>query len=151
MRLHLPELFVVALIGCAAAPAATPMPPSSSTEAASPSFAGSYALSTSKGIVKECGGQSLVLAARHLRVSGEKAFADVVDRTYSARFEGNTMIADGDFDVGGICPGTKVYEKWTLARETSGALRGELESHWSLPPDCQRACEVRFPITATPE
>jgi hypothetical protein len=147
--MRLAQLLVVTLIGCATAPATKSVPVASSAE--TPSFAGSYTLSTAEGFVKECGGQSLHLAAKHLRVSGEKAFADVVDRTYSARFEGDTMTADGDFDVEGICPGTKVYEKWTLTREASGALRGELESHWSIPPDCQRACEVRFPITATPD
>jgi hypothetical protein len=125
-------------------PAATPAP-------RAPTFGGTYALSSSSGVAKECGGQ-LMLAAKHIEVNqGTGAvYADVVNRTYKARFDGATMIADGTFDVAGTCPGTKVYEKWTLTRDETGTLRGELESHWQLPPYCQRACEVRFPITATP-
>ena len=149
-------LFFALCLGCANSPPPEPATPSALNEPSPAprvvSFGGRYALSSASGVAPECGGK-LYLAAKHIEVNQESAsvFADVVNRTYSARFEGETMIADGNFEVEGTCPGTKIYEKWTLTRDTTGALRGELESHWQLPPYCQRACEVKFPITATPD
>lgn len=154
MRIALVALSLAA--GCATSPPPNVAPPSeaeSSTTAPRPAtFGGSYVLSSSSGTDKACGGQ-LVLAAKHILVDqdAKTVYADVVNRTYDARFESSTLIAEGRFDVAGTCPGTKIYEKWTLSRDPAGRLVGELESHWSLPPYCQRACEVRFPIVATAE
>lgn len=144
-------LFVALLLGCARAPLA-PMappsePPSAEASTAAGSTSGTYRLEASSA-PSECGGK-LVLAAKHIKVdtSAGVVSADVVDRTY-AIVKTEPMVAEGNFEVDGACPGTKVFERWTLSPEPSGNLGGTLESRWTLPPDCQRPCLVKFPITA---
>ena len=150
-------LFATALVvSCARRPAPEPIDPTAESALETPassdplgSFAGHYALQPSSA-PNECG-DKVYLAAKHIDVTPPSVHADVVDRTYSARIEGTALVADGKFAVSGICPGTTVYEKWTLEHGAAGTLVGNLESHWSFPPDCQRACIVTFPITATPQ
>ena len=94
---------------------------------------------------------ALEILARYVDDIPRESLKEIVDRTYTARIEGTTLVADGKFAASGVCPGTKVYEKWTLQPGAAGTLVGNLESHWSFPPDCQRACIVTFPITASPQ
>lgn len=145
---------VMLLVACAHEPAAPPpiAPPAvAEAESKDPltAYAGRYALGSSSA-PSECGGK-IYLAAKHLEIRPPTVYADVVDRTYVARHEDGSLVAEGRFDVAGICPGTQVFERWNLTRDGSGQLAGTLESHWSLPPDCQRACVVRFPIAAVPQ
>ena len=142
-------MLLVLLSGCARAPLSPVAPPPEPIEASAPvvSASGTYRLEASSA-PSACGGK-LVLAAKHLKVdtTAGVVFADVVDRTYSI-VKTEPMVAEGTFEVDGACPGTKVFERWTLSLEANGNLAGTLQSRWTLPPDCQRPCLVEFPITA---
>ncbi len=148
-----PWMLVALLVGCAPAPLPPPAPvpgpvgEPAAESAPAVSASGTYRLEASSA-PSECGGK-LVLAARHIKVDAGAGLvsADVVDRTYSI-VKSDPMVAEGNFEVDGACPGTKVFERWTLAREANGNLAGTLESRWNLPPECQRPCLVKFPITA---
>jgi hypothetical protein len=151
-------LVAIAMVGCpnerrrepeVVPPSAEETPPVSN-DGTLASFAGSYTLGSASA-PSECGGK-LILAAKHIRVIPESTSleADVVDRVYVARVVDGRLVAEGKFTVSGTCPSTLVYEKWTLGRDAGGGLIGELESHWSLPPECQRPCTVKFPIVASP-
>ncbi len=141
------------LAACAREPAPQPIHPPAVVESESvdplTAYGGTYALGASSA-PSACGGK-IVLAAKHIEIRPPSLYADVVDRTYDARYEEGSLVAEGRFEVAGICPGTQVFERWKLTRDPSGQLAGTLESHWSLPPDCQRACVATFPITATPQ
>jgi hypothetical protein len=146
----------VLVVSCARRPPPTPIDPTAEsaleTQPAGDSlgsYAGRYALEPSSA-ANECG-DKLYLAAKNISISPPTMHADVVDRTYNARLEQGVFVADGTFDFAGVCPGTRVFEKWTLQHGPAGTLVGNLESHWSLPPDCQRACVARFGITASPQ
>jgi hypothetical protein len=72
----------------------------------------------------------------------------VVDRTYSARVEGQQLIAEGHFATRGTCPETVIYERWVLSMTTDGRLEGTLESLWPRAPNCANPCLVTFQIAA---
>lgn len=94
-----------------------------------------------------CGGR-IYLAARHITLDRARGtvFADVVRRTYRARFAGDSVEARGTFDSPSACEGG-VRERWSLRRAGPDELRGTLESSWRLAPDCQE-CTVTFRVRA---
>lgn len=94
-----------------------------------------------------CGGR-IVLAARHITLQRARGtlFADVVRRTYRARFTADRVEASGHFTSNAACTGG-LDERWSLRRTSPDELRGTLESTWQLEPDC-RACTITFQIHA---
>lgn len=147
--------FATGALGCGASepyasaiqPEPEPQPPAL---AAAPAPAGTFALSgrpTGDG----CDGE-VVLAARNIRVDPERGslHADVVDRTYSARWDGERLVAEGRFDVRSACPNSTVFERWELRPSENGGLQGELASTWLRAPGCMQACTIRFAVQAAP-
>lgn len=95
-----------------------------------------------------CGGQ-VYLAARHIVLDRARntLFADVVRRTYGARFEAERVQASGRFTSPTTCSGA-LRESWDLRRTGPDELRGTLSSTWQLPPSCE-PCTITFRIRAT--
>ena len=94
-----------------------------------------------------CGGR-IVLAARVITLDRARGtlFADVVNRTYRARFPGPRVLAEGRFEDDIAC-GRGVAERWELARSGPHELRGTLESTWAIAPSCA-PCTIRFALRA---
>jgi hypothetical protein len=107
---------------------------------------GTYRLSGSV-LSDTCGGL-VGLAAQHLTVAadGHSIHADVVERTYAARRQGDTLVATGGF-AEGACPGADLVERWELRATGPGTLRGTLASRWRLPGDCAASCTIVFAIS----
>jgi hypothetical protein len=94
-----------------------------------------------------CSG-ALYLAANMVDVgSTGHLSANVVNREYDARVEGDRLIAEGSFPAQVGCEGD-LFERWTF-RRSAGGLEGELESEWPFPPNCATRCRVVFTIHAT--
>jgi hypothetical protein len=113
-------------------------------------FAGSFAIS-GQPMADGCAGQ-IYLAARTIVVDarGRTLFADVVDRTYAARAEAGSLVAEGYFEAQAACPETAIFERWVLSRRADGGLEGVLDSLWPLAGSCGQPCLVRFEIVALP-
>ncbi len=94
-----------------------------------------------------CGGR-IVLAARHIQLDRARGriFADVVNRTYTARVQGDRLLAEGSFRSADACPGG-VREAWSLRWSTPRVLTGTLQSTWQLAPRCE-PCTVTFRLRA---
>jgi len=121
----------------------SPPPPVMTLEA----FAGSYRID-GQAITDGCA-EGVYLAARNIVVDpiARSLQADVVERTYAARVDGETLVAEGRFPSPDGCPDSTLYETWVLARE-GDALTGTLSSTWLLRPDCMHPCTIEFAISA---
>jgi hypothetical protein len=93
-----------------------------------------------------CGGE-IILAARHLTYYADTMFADVVNRTYRLRRDGDRLIASGRFPNDYACDGTRIRETLNLRRVDANTLVGSLISTWRLRPSCEE-CTIRFRIRA---
>ncbi|MFO0695400.1 MAG: hypothetical protein U0230_17690 [Polyangiales bacterium] len=109
-------------------------------------FAGTWTIEGSPA-ADGCQGQ-VYLAARHVTIDPvtRTLFADVVDRTYAAHVEGDALVAEGDFEARGSCPGKRLEERWTFRRTSASTLEGRLVSGWVLPPVCSQRCLVTFDL-----
>lgn len=94
----------------------------------------------------ECGGE-IYLAARHITFQPTTMFADVVNRTYGLRRDGDRLVASGRFHSDYACEATRIRERWDLRRVSPDVLEGSLASTWRLRPSCDE-CTVRFRIRA---
>lgn len=94
-----------------------------------------------------CGGR-ISLAARVITLDRARGtlFADVVNRTYRARFPPSRVIAEGTFESRSACP-RGVEERWDLASSGPNELRGTLDSTWAMAPSCAQ-CTIRFALRA---
>lgn len=155
---------MVVAVGCA--PALVPAPTVTTTQearvvvpTAAPvavvsdpleAFGGVYSIAGAP-MADGCGGE-IYLAARTITVEPQARtlFADVVNRTYAARVEGQQMIAEGHFEARGTCPETVIYERWILSMSADGRLEGSLESLWPRAPSCANPCLITFQIMALP-
>ena len=131
-----------------AAPACQPAATGPDVDALGP-FEGTYAL-TGHAASNGCG-RDMYLAARHLVVkpAARTLFADVVNRTYDARAQGDRLVAEGRF-LEPQCRSSEIVERWVLARGPNGALSGTLESSWQVAPDCATRCSTTYTVSATP-
>lgn len=93
-----------------------------------------------------CGG-AVILAAEHVSIDARTLAADVVDRLYGVtELSSERLVAEGRFGTD-VCPQSTLFERWTLQRE-GDAWTGTLDSTWPDSSDCERACTVRFEISA---
>jgi hypothetical protein len=138
-----PPAVTAPAVAAPAAPVAAPAPDPMA------SFGGAYAL-VGRPMADGCGGQ-VYLAARSFVVdpAARTLFADVVNRTYSARIENGALVAEGYFEHESLCQDSRLFERWTLTRQADGSLAGTLESIWPLPPACS-PCGIQFAIVAIP-
>lgn len=122
--------------------------PRGETTARLEDFAGTWTIEGSPG-ADGCMGR-VYLAARHVTVDpGSRTLvADVVDRTYAARVEGDALVAEGEFEAAGSCPGKRLEERWTWRRTGPSTLEGRLQSGWVIPPLCAQRCLVTFEVVA---
>lgn len=113
-------------------------------------FGGVYSIAGAP-MADGCGGE-IYLAAQTITIAPQARtlFADVVNRTYAARVEGQQMIAEGHFEARGTCPETAIYERWVLSMGAGRRLEGSLESLWPRAPTCSNPCLVTFQIAALP-
>jgi hypothetical protein len=149
----LPVLVVAACGGSGPSPSRPAPPPSPATSPAEPPretappasvpWAGTFALS---GTIRSSDCPDVYLAAKHLVLDPDamEARADVVDRVYWIRIEGQTVIAEGTFAGARECGEKGLYERWDLAPDEAG-FRGTLISRWTFPP-CEAACTVVFDV-----
>jgi hypothetical protein len=120
----------LALFGCATTPA------------------GSFAI-TGEIESQDCPKLGIFLAAKHLFVDplGGTVFADVVNRTYALRLNGDELEATGSFlQAASYCPAASLRERWLL--RGGSQLEGTLDSTWPAPYNCAVDCSVRFRIHA---
>jgi hypothetical protein len=109
-------------------------------------FVGPYRI-TGEARSDSCAGV-IVLAANAIDVAATgHLHANVVNRDYEARVEGERLVAEGRFPASTGCDGD-IFERWTF-EPSAGGLEGELESEWPLPPSCSSHCRVVFAIHAT--
>jgi len=144
---------------CASAVTTAPAPVTSTVVVPAPApvvvadpleaFGGVYAIAGAP-VADGCGGE-IVLAARTITVNpaARTLFADVVNRTYTARVEDGRLIAEGHFQARGTCPETVIFERWILTLTPDGRLEGTLESLWPRAPDCANPCLITFVIAAS--
>jgi hypothetical protein len=115
-------------------------------------FAGSYALE-GEPYVDGCNGEIQLLAhGLEIDANARSLRADVVDRPYEARMEGEQLVAEGRLDVpSSQCQNATVFERWELHRAQIVGLEGYLYSTWLIWPSCMRVCTVQFALRAQPQ
>lgn len=127
------------------AAAMTPVPQALGLAAPDPALApwhGRHAV-TASPTTDTCGG-SIAWGAPAITIhAGRRTLeAEGVNRTYRVHLESGVLIAHGEFDAQGMCPGSQLDERWELAAD-----HGTVFSTWRLADACDRPCTARFDIT----
>lgn len=139
-------IFAVATPSSAEPPPPGEAPPSPDSGEGPPPEVEVYRI-TGSPTADGCGGR-IVLVARHITLNRRRStvFADVVNRTYSARFARNQLRAWGRFDSPSACDGG-VDERYDMRQVSPTVLRGTIRSTWRLRPGCEE-CSVTFQVRA---